>query len=323
VTNLAVYLIGSMGAGMEAAANDRGRNTESEAQRLIVTKEKTDEQIKKDQAQRTQMIAAMPSEIYKKAEILSLLVLSVSFSDDFMIIADSTDTIKMLLDTPESGMPITLDSNYRRAMSGGTGAPTAQIYLAPNYFDTMLGDFLKAWSAKAPADDNPAPISAPATLAAFIEANERSLRLEAYSPIGIPGLIATQVMGDNLQSRANSNETQAQQALRQISIAEKNYAAKHDGHYGTLDEIAKAGLVKFNFEMLKKEPQFYRYEVKLKPDATGYEATASPTNYGRQARRSFFVDESGTIRAADKSGEPATVRDESISPMRPERDKEK
>ncbi len=314
VTNLAVYLVGSMGEGMEAAANDRTGNAESDAPRASTdaNKEKSDEQIKKDQAQRAMMIAAMPSEVYKKAEILSLLVMSVGFSDDFMVIADSAETIKQLLDTPESGTPITLDANFRRAMSGGSGSPTAQVYLAPNYFDTMLGDFLTSWLAKAPPEDNPAPISAPATLAAFIEGNERSLRLEAFSPIGIPGLIATQVMGSNIQSRADANEVTAQQALRQVALAEKNYAAKHDGHFGTLDEIAKAGVVKFNFETLKREPQTYRYELKLKPDAAGYEATATPAAYGRQSRASFFVDESGKMRKADKNGEPATVKDEML-----------
>jgi hypothetical protein len=61
---------------------------------------------------------------------------------------------------------------------------------------------------------------------------------------------------------------------------------------------------------LKGKDQIYAYELKLKASGKGFEATATPVKYGRRSRRSFFVDETGKIRHADKEGLPATAADE-------------
>ena len=47
----------------------------------------------------------------------------------------------------------------------------------------------------------------------------------------------------------------------------------------------------------------------MKPGKKGYEAIATPVKYGRNGRHSFFVNESGEIRAADKKGETANASD--------------
>ena len=43
-----------------------------------------------------------------------------------------------------------------------------------------------------------------------------------------------------------------------------------------------------------------------------YEVTATPTEYGKTGRQSFYLDESGIIRGADHGGEPATVADKQL-----------
>ena len=307
-SNLAVYLFNSMGANM--VGNNRTQEEEREAQEP--PKEKTDEQIKQEQAQRAALVAAMPREVYKKTELVSLVFMSVGFFDDYIVIADSNETLKRLLDTPESGTPISLDSNYRTAMAGAPNASASRVYLSPSYFDGLLNSFLQGWLAKATTE--PLTINAPATLAAFIEGSDRSLKLEAFSPVGIPGIFATMIADDSVRTRTSANEGQTVATLHQIIITEKNYAESHNGRYATLDDLTKAKLIKLDLEALKKEFHNYRYELKLKPNATGFELTATPVNYGRQGRRSYFVDESGKIHFADKNGEVATAKDE-VLPM--------
>jgi hypothetical protein len=300
LTKLIVYLMSSMGRSALAQGSEPPPEDQP----------KSEEQLRREQEQRAALIAAMPREIYKRAEILPLFVLAIGFFDDYLVLADSAETIKQLVDTPELGTPITLDQNFRQAMVGQPSAVTTQVFIGPKYFDDLLGTFLKAWVARMPEDDASHSVSVPATLAAFIEGHERAIRLEAFSPIGIPAMIATSMVSDRVRAQATNNEMQTLAALRRVVAAEKNYAAKHEGRYATLDELAKTKPADFDFARLKAEGQAYRYELKLKSNAAGYELTATPVRYGRQGRLSFFVDESGRIRRADKKGEPATAKDE-------------
>ena len=134
----------------------------------------------------------------------------------------------------------------------------------------------------------------------------------AAGSASIPGLIATSFLSDSVRGQTTTNEQAALFSLRQIAAAEKAYAAKNQGHYGGLDEIAKTKLAEGDLAKLKQEHSGYRFEVKLKSKAAGFEATATPAKYGRHGRTSFFVDESGKIRRADKNGQPATAEDEAV-----------
>lgn len=51
------------------------------------------------------------------------------------------------------------------------------------------------------------------------------------------------------------------------------------------------------------------YQIKLSAAGDKYTVVATPKEYGKTGRRSFFMDESGVIRAADRNGEPATADD--------------
>jgi type II secretory pathway pseudopilin PulG len=60
----------------------------------------------------------------------------------------------------------------------------------------------------------------------------------------------------------------------------------------------------------------YRFRYRIVPgaqeDETAFELAAMPADYGRTGRRSFFVDASGKIHAADKHGELATADDPAV-----------
>jgi hypothetical protein len=57
----------------------------------------------------------------------------------------------------------------------------------------------------------------------------------------------------------------------------------------------------------------YRFRYRLiqttQPDQSTFELSASPENYGKAGRRSFFLDSDGRIHAADKHGEMAASED--------------
>jgi hypothetical protein len=99
-------------------------------------------------------------------------------------------------------------------------------------------------------------------------------------------------------------ETSASYALQRIADAELSYKNdKKKERFGTLEELIAE-------ELLEKEfLEQMEYKVELKVTSEKFEATATPKTYGKTGRRSFFIDESGTLRAADRKGQPATADD--------------
>ena len=283
--------------------------------------EKTDEQFKKERAQReaatNEAYARLPKENYQKTEIVYLEGLALGLSDEYLFIADSIETIKLMIDAKEQRKSLASDANYSQAMSSSSGAGLSRLYVGPTYFShifgSMMGDFVNH-SQKNDAQENvqdarELQFNLPATIAATAQKEGTSLKIEAFSPLGLGGSAILAWFGSTVKGKAEQNEYQARFRLRTLANAEKKYAEKHKQLFATPEELAKiTGPETASFEW-EVAPQNYRFECKLKPNKKGYEATATPLKYGREGRKSFFVDESGKIRFADKEGKPATADD--------------
>jgi hypothetical protein len=63
-----------------------------------------------------------------------------------------------------------------------------------------------------------------------------------------------------------------------------------------------------------RAPGGYRFELRVKPDGQSFEAVATPVEYGKTGRLSFYVNEEGSIRGADKGGAGASAGDPDIFP---------
>ncbi|HWP43827.1 MAG TPA: hypothetical protein VNO14_11360 [Blastocatellia bacterium] len=101
-----------------------------------------------------------------------------------------------------------------------------------------------------------------------------------------------------------ANELAAMNRLRAIAKAEAMYHIESGGRYATLDDLISKGLVN---DPSRGKLTGYKFAVRLK--GTGFEATAVPERFGISGRRSFYIDESGLMRAADKRGAEATSTD--------------
>jgi prepilin-type N-terminal cleavage/methylation domain-containing protein len=64
-------------------------------------------------------------------------------------------------------------------------------------------------------------------------------------------------------------------------------------------------------DLSKGEKGGYRFELQLKPETGGYVVNASPTAFGTSGSRTFFSDQSLTIRQ-HFGPEPATIESEEI-----------
>jgi len=131
--------------------------------------------------------------------------------------------------------------------------------------------------------------------------------LVSFVPIGIIAAIA---IPNLLASRMAANEGSAISSMRTISSAEATYQGLFQ-HFGTLDELAERQLISSSLASGTKHG--YKFTVELKtngyPNADGFEVMAVPITYQSSGRRSFYIDESMVIRAADNQGRPSTSSD--------------
>jgi type IV pilus assembly protein PilA len=124
--------------------------------------------------------------------------------------------------------------------------------------------------------------------------------------IAVPNLVA---------SRRAANEGSSIATLRTIHSAQATYqATRGNGSFGTLDQLVADGLI--NPELRSGSRHGYKFTVDIKPTGfdgmPGFEAIGVPITYGNTGRRSFYVDESGVIRAGDNRGAEATELDDPL-----------
>ncbi len=102
-------------------------------------------------------------------------------------------------------------------------------------------------------------------------------------------------------ARISISEREAVDWLDEIFGAETIYF-RAKSQFTTLEELIKLGGV---------SPQLaesgYRFEAKVTDDGKSFSVTAVPGQYGHTGRRSFFIDQTGVIRAEDRKGQPATA----------------
>ena len=124
--------------------------------------------------------------------------------------------------------------------------------------------------------------------------------------IAIPNLMA---------ARRAANEGSAQSSLRTIHAAEATYQSTTGaGKFGTLNELAAANLI--DLKLATGNKNGYNFTVELTTDDLnypGFEVVARPLTYRTDGIRSFYVDQTGVIRAGDNSGGPATKTDQPVN----------
>jgi type IV pilus assembly protein PilA len=202
-----------------------------------------------------------------------------------------------------------------------TGLAIASLILAILSFLTlgMLGvgavaAFVMGIMALRKAKKMPAHYGGEGIAIAGIVLSSISALMFAYvaiiAAIAIPNLLA---------ARRAANEAGVVVTLRRIAGAEATFASTKGAgrRYGTLQELVDEGLIEPSLASSVK----YGYRFELRLDRNNYEVTATPLTYGRASspgNRSFYLSDSGLVRAADRKGlaasasDPPLVQDEEV-----------
>jgi hypothetical protein len=127
---------------------------------------------------------------------------------------------------------------------------------------------------------------------------------------GVPATVSDPIIDDCAHGSIAENEACTIRSMRTVHSAEVTYYSTSGSSYTGLAGLASAGLI--NASLASGQLRGYSISVTAFPQTPSYSATAVPQMYGITGIRSFFVDESGVVRAADHQGGLANVNDPAI-----------
>jgi hypothetical protein len=246
------------------------------------------------------------------SEIVSYAgIFSYAFVGNFLVLSDS-ETVRKVADANMNGTTLGANNTFRSARHWQSRQTLGEIYVSPVLMegyqeqigkqaasmDQAMRDFLMKLSPKASA----------------ITYTLSHDGLGSLHELHLPkNLILAMVAGTSAAMSAmkegspEMNEMIAISVLHLIANGEENYKkTAGNGSYGSIDDLVEHKML--GKEMLDK----YGYRFVISTNAHGFEAVATPVEYGKSGKRSFFTDQSGVVRGDDKGGGPATVADKPV-----------
>ena len=131
---------------------------------------------------------------------------------------------------------------------------------------------------------------------------------ELHVPKNLVAMLVASISGAINPPEIVQKERQAMGMMYNVYYAEEMYKSKKGaGSYGTLDDLAAAGL--FAKEAL--ENSGYKFDLTVSGDK--FEITAVPVEYGKTGSVSMFMDQTHVLRGGDHNGAAATAADPVLS----------
>jgi hypothetical protein len=247
------------------------------------------------------------SEKREDTEIVSLAnMFAYAFVGNFLVLATDAATTRAVVDSYLKGETLASTAHFKTYTRWQPQQVQANLYISPalaesfktwaNSPSTRITDEARAYMMRVGA--NPQPIT-------YSLSNDGLGWLhEVHFP---KSLIVTAIASG--ASTANppqhvKNENQAMSVLWSIYSAEYRYKEEKKGGYASLEELISA-------EMISKDTMDasgYKFEFRMTGE--GWEVSATPLEYGKTGKFSFYMDsQNPTIKGGDHGGGPASASD--------------
>ncbi|MBV9958618.1 MAG: hypothetical protein JO360_09360 [Acidobacteria bacterium] len=141
---------------------------------------------------------------------------------------------------------------------------------------------------------------------------KQAMQGNSNRPVRTAPLVTETPDEEDAGAQLAANEDWMIDALRSIHTAEATFKEKQGaGQYGSLEQLVKLKLLES--ARVDATQKGYVFEVLLRAGKgetpAAYAVNAVPQTYGVSGRRSFYIDQTGTLRGADKEGGPADATD--------------
>jgi hypothetical protein len=231
-----------------------------------------------------------------------------AFVGNFLIISQ-TASVRRAVDAYLNHQTLASNTVFRNSRRWEPRQNLGEVYLSPAMMEGYHDEIRKQAGTMDPTmRDFILALDPTASAITYALSNEG---LGTQHEIHLPkNLIITMVAGISSATKnppPEANEMIAVSVLHMIANAEHTYKETvSKSSYATMDKLVEGKL--FPPEVLEKYG--YRFDITVMGDQ--FEAVATPREYGKTGKRSFFVDKSGVVRGDDHGGGPATVADNPI-----------
>ncbi len=235
-------------------------------------------------------------------------VFAYAFIGNFLVVSADAAATRRVVDSYLSRQTLSSDSHFRNFTRWQPQKVLGQVYMAPS----LIEQYGPGAGARSAADEKLGellntvnPVIDPLTYA--LTNDGQGALHELHVPRNLVMMMLIGVSQGSRPPPLQMNEEVAIGTLYSIASSQALYQAdKSKGRYASMDELIEAGIL--TKDLLHR----YGYTVQVTASADRFEATAVPEEYGTSGRRSFFIDESGVLRAGDHGGGAATVADQPL-----------
>ncbi|HYY43490.1 MAG TPA: DUF3352 domain-containing protein, partial [Pyrinomonadaceae bacterium] len=254
-------------------------------------------------------------------ELLTLAQGTIAFIDRFLVIAPDAATMRHITDAYNSRETLATSEGFRNAGSWEPRQVLGQIYVS----NTLLKNAFEDPKAVVDEIEDAAvrevllhTSAEPGPLTHALTKDDQGMLHELHIPKDLLALATADSLIRQQLGPLRSHEAQAQYALQGLAEAEQAYKEVH-GKYASLEELKRIGEEEEKRAAANDDDgdvdtdevgfiaQAEGYEFKLHISGDKFEATATPAVYRKTGRRSFYVDQTRVVRAADVNGKPADV----------------
>jgi hypothetical protein len=234
---------------------------------------------------------------------------SYAFIGNFLVLSVEPGATRHVVDSYLKHETLSSDAQFKNYTRWQPRQLQAQIYVSP-----ALMESYKSWAEEPSALLSDQTKDFLLSLGAIPQPITYSLSndgLGTLHELHVPkNLILMAVAGMSAESNPSpiiANERATIGALHMIASVEAQYrSGEGQGSYGSLEKLIENEMVSKQFI----ENNGYKIELTL--TGNKFEVTATPLEYGKTGRLSYFIDDSNILRGADHGGATASAGDKPI-----------
>jgi hypothetical protein len=233
--------------------------------------------------------------------------LTYTFINRFLIMGADVKAVRHVVDSYAARRTLAATDSYRDS----TGWQAPQKLVQAFVSEALMRSTVEETKRRSGTSTDPlvrtllAQLDVPPESASFETTNEGdSVVHEVRVPVSMLQTYSLALMVGARDAPVLTGEMMANFALYEIQDAEETFKEeKKKGRYGTLEELIAEKILDKSFA------EHLGYRIEINASGERFDVTATPKEYGKSGRLSFFLDQTGTMRAADHQGKSADASD--------------
>src|SRR5581483_11618464 len=229
-------------------------------------------------------------------------VFAYAFVGNFLVVSDAP-TVRRVIDANINHQTLSSNTVFRNSRRWESRGTLGHIYVSPALMESSQAEVRKQAANMEPAlRDVLLSLNPNSEAITYAVSNDGlGIQHELHLPKNLILMMVASMSSATKNPPPEANEMIAASMLQFIVNFETQYKqGQGKGSYASMEQLVDAKM----FRPQEFERYGYNYSITVSGDQ--FEATATPREYGKTGKKSFFVDKSGVVRGDDHGGAPAT-----------------